>query len=102
MTSRRLLSCFEMSSFDDDSTISHLTDTHEEVLRLDFTTNHLGIVIDFYLFCKDSALLILFLDELVTDLDCIHQGLILTDNLRLVLLEGHHDSFMGYFAGFNL
>ena len=99
---RGLLSSFKVSTFDQDAAVSHLAYAHQEVLRLDFATNHLWIIVDFDLFRENAALLVFLLDELISNLDCIYQGLVLADDLWFVLLQGHHDRFMCNFVRFDL
>ena len=102
MTGRGLLPRLKVGSLDNDPTIGHLADTHQEVLRLDLAANHLRIIVDLNLFRENATLLVLLLNELVPNLDRIHQCLVLADNLWLVLLEGHHDGFVGHLASLNL
>lgn len=68
---------------------------------MDFAAYHLRILIDLDLLSKDAALLVLFLDELVPDLEGIDQSFVLAYYLGLVLLQGHHDSLVGNFVGLN-
>lgn len=69
MTRRWLLASLEISALYHDPAIRHLSNAHQEVLRLNLAAHHLRIVVDFDLFGEDAALLVLFLDELITDLE---------------------------------
>ena len=98
VASRRFLIGLEISAFDNDAAVGHLTDAHEEVFRLDFASDHLRIVIDLYLLCEDATLFVLLLHELIPDLKSVCKCLVLTNNLRFVLLQSHHDSLMSHFV----
>ena len=102
VTRRWLLSCFEECAFDDNPAIGHLSNTHQEVLRLDLATYHLWIVINFDLLCEDSTLLIFFLHKLIPDFESIEKSLILTDNFWLILIKRHYDGLMCDLVGFKL
>ena len=94
MTRRWLLASLEVGALDHDPAIGHLSHTHQEVLRLHLAAHHLRIVVDLDLFGEDAALLVFFLNELVSHLNGIHESFVLADNFRFVLLESHKNCLM--------
>ena len=84
---RRAAADLEEGAFHLDFAVRDFSYACKEVPTLDPGTHHLWIVVDLKLFGVDTALFILFVDELISNLDDVLNGSLVTHDFRLVLLN---------------
>ena len=103
MTRRWFLAYFKEGALDHDFAIGQITYLREEVSGLHLRANDLWIVVDFDFFCEDATFFILFLNEIIPNLDDFLDGFVLTHDFRLVLLNCidycRFCDFLNFFVG---
>ena len=71
MTGGRLFTLLKESPFNDDLTICHFRDLSQKVTRLHLCPHKLRIVINVDLISENAAIFVLFVNELVSNLEHI-------------------------------
>ena len=100
MTRRGLLAHLAKGAFDCNLTVCHLSDLWQEISWLHLCPNNLWVVIDLYLFCEYSTLLVLLLYKLVSDLYNILNSFVLSNNLWFVLPNSIYNCIFSNSLGF--